>query len=180
MRLIVAYWSDGQTTTNRQSTGGESAADRCPHHRYGTTAGGPSGAAPGSGLGHVGANRCHLGRGSSHGRSTAAALAPIGTARRSEASSLGRPTQSPAQYRTRSAVPGPLGRASQAGGCVGAIADSSSLGAALGSAGGRLGGVAAVGAARVAQSGSRYTPPQERSGGAAGVEKNSPKHWLPS
>ncbi|MBI1989773.1 MAG: winged helix-turn-helix domain-containing protein [Betaproteobacteria bacterium] len=45
MRLIVAYWSDGQTTTNRQSTGGESAASRCPHRRYRTTAGCPSGAA---------------------------------------------------------------------------------------------------------------------------------------
>src|ERR1019366_1303481 len=126
MRLIVAYWSNGQTTTNRQSTGGESAASRFAHRRYRTTAGGPSGAAPGGGLGHVGANCCQ-----------AAAL-------------LGRSTQGPAQYRTRSAVPSPMGRAGQAGRGAGVIADSSGVGAALGPAGGRLGDVATVGTARVA------------------------------
>ena len=74
MRLIMAYWPHAQTTANRQSTGGESTADRCPHHRYGRTACGPSGAAPRGGLGHVGANRCHLGCGSSHRGSIAATL----------------------------------------------------------------------------------------------------------
>ena len=180
MRLIVAYWPNAQTTTNRQSTGGESTADRCPHHRYGRTACRPSGAAPRGGLGHAGANRCHLGCGSSHRGSIAATLPPIGSARRGAACALGRPTPSPAQRRARGTVPGPVGRTGQAGGRVGALADPRGLGPALGSAGGRLGGVATVGPTRLAQSGARYPPPQERSGGAAGVEKNSPKRWLPS
>src|SRR5437773_4677111 len=38
MRLIMSEWSHGETTTNRQSTGGESTASRCPHHRGGRTA----------------------------------------------------------------------------------------------------------------------------------------------
>ena len=174
MRLIVAQLSDGQTTTNRQSAGGENTASRCPHHRCTTTTRGPSDAASGFSFGNAGANRCHLRRGPSHGGATAAAFRPIGTARR-EAHALGRPAQSATQCRTRSAFPGPVGRAGQAGGRAGALADPSGLGAAVGPAGGGLGRVAAVGSARVAQNGPRYTPPQERSGGAGGVEKKLPE-----
>src|SRR5438876_10832686 len=59
MRLIMSQWSHGETTTNRQSIGGESTASRCPYHRAGTTARRASGAAPGLGVGNPRANGGH-------------------------------------------------------------------------------------------------------------------------
>ena len=132
MRLIMAQWSHGETTTNRQSTGGESTADRCPHHRYGTTARGPSGAAPGAWPRQPWSKRRpSLGSVEPQWLDCSSACAsrygPTG-----EAAALGRPTQSAAQRRARGGVPGPVGRAGQGGGRVGAVADPRGLGAAVG------------------------------------------------
>ena len=68
-----------------------------------------------------------------------------------------------------------MGRAGQGGRTVGTLADPSGAGATVGSCGGRLGGVAAISPARVAQGGPGHTPPQERSRGATGVEKKLPE-----
>jgi len=149
MRLIMAQWLDGETTTNRQRVGGESTASRCPHHRSGTTTRGPSGAVAGLGIGNLGANRCHLGRWSSHSGATAAALRPVGTAP-GDAAPMGWAAPGAAERQARSGVLGAVGRAGQGGGTAGTVADPSSAGTTVGPSGGRLGGMASVGPARVA------------------------------
>ena len=92
----MAQWSHGETTTDRQRAGGESAARRSPCHRFGTTARGPSGAAAGRGIGNAGANGGHLGGGSGDRPTIAAALPPVGTAA-GDAAPLGRAAQGAAQ-----------------------------------------------------------------------------------
>ena len=179
MRLIMAQWRDGQTTTDRQRAGGESAASRRSRHRHRTIARRPSRAATGSGIGNPRADRCDPRRGPGDGSAIATALSPVGAAA-SDAAAVGRAAQGVAEPRARSGVSRSVGRAGQGGGGVGALADPSGLGATPGPPDSRFGGVAALGSTRVAQTRSRYAPPQERSGGAGGVEKNSPKRWLPS
>src|SRR3990172_2608258 len=171
MRLIVAQWSYGETTTDRQRAGGESATRRNPCHRFRPTSRGPSGAIAGRGIGHVGANGGHLRCGSSDRPTIAAALPPIGTAA-GDAAPLGWAAQGAAQRGTRSGVLGALGRAGQA---VGALPDPRRAGATVGTARSRLGGLAPAGSARMAQGGPGHAPPQERSRGAGGVEKKLPE-----
>jgi hypothetical protein len=91
MRLIMSQWLHGETTTNRQSIGGESAESRCPYHRTGTTARRASGTAPGLGSGNPRANGGHPWRGSGHRPTTAAALAPVGTVHQDDPGPMGRP-----------------------------------------------------------------------------------------
>ena len=178
MRLNMVQWLDVETTTDRRRTGGESSASGRPHHRGGTTARCPGGATSGPGVGNFGANRCHLGRRSGYRPTTAAALSRVGTAP-GDAAPLGWAAQGAAERRARSGVLGPVGRAGQRGGTAGPVTDPGGAGTTLGPTGGRLGGMAAVGPARVAQAGPGHAPPQERSRGAGGVEKNSPKCWVP-
>jgi DDE superfamily endonuclease len=68
-----------------------------------------------------------------------------------------------------------MGRAGQGGGIAGTVTDPGGAGATLGPTGGRLGGMAAVGPARLAQGGPGHAPPQERSRSAGGVEKKLPE-----
>ena len=79
MSLIMSQWSYRKTTTNRQSTGGESTASRRPRHRGGTTASRASSAASGLGVSNPRANGGYPGRGSGHSSTPPAALAPVGT-----------------------------------------------------------------------------------------------------
>ena len=175
----MAQWRHGETTTDRQRAGGASTASRRSHHRCRPIARGPSGAATGNGIGNPGADCRDPGCGPSHGGAIAAALSPVGTPP-GNGTPMGWAAQVFAQRRARSGVSCSVGRAGQGGGVVGALADPSGLGATVRPTGSRLGGVAAIGATWVAQSRSRYAPPQERSSGAGGVEKNSPKRWRPS
>ena len=55
------------------------------------------------------------------------------------------------------------------------IADTRGFGAEAGAACGRFGGVSDAGAARLAQSGAGYAPPQERSESAGRLEKKLPE-----
>jgi DDE superfamily endonuclease len=92
-----------------------------------------------------------------------------------DAAPLGRAAQGAAQCGRRSGVLGALGRAGQGGRPVGVVADPRRTGATVGTARGRLGGLAPAGSARMAQGGPGHAPPQERSGGAGGVEKKLPE-----
>jgi hypothetical protein len=178
MRLNMAQWSDGETTTNRRRTGGEGSARCCPHHRGRPTTRRPGGVTSRLGVGNFGANRCHLGRRSGNCPTTPAGLSRVGTAK-GDAGPLGWAAQGTPERRARSGVPGPMGRTGQGGGAASPLPDPGGAGATLGPTGGRLGGLAAVGPAWVAQGGPGHAPPQERSRGARSVEKNSPKCWLP-
>jgi len=175
----MVQWSHGETTKDRQRAGGESAARRNACHRSRPTSRGPSGAAAGRGIGHVGANGGHLGCRSGDRPTFAAALPPIGAAA-GDTAPLGWTAQGTAECGTRSGVLGTVGRAGQGRRPVGAVADPRRAGAAVGTARGRLSGLAPAGPARMAQGGPGHAPPQERSRGAGGVEKNSPKYWRPS
>ena len=91
----------------------------------------PGGSAAGLGVGHFGADCCHLGHWSGYGAATAGAFSPVGPAA-GEAAPMGRAAQSAAQYRARKAVLGPVGRAGQGGRGAGALTDPSRLGERLG------------------------------------------------
>ena len=95
-------------------------------------------------------------------------------------SPLGRTTAGSADRGARGGLPDALGRTSSRCRGVGGRTAAGGAGRKAGSHGRTLGRVPSIGAAGVAESGSRDPASEKRSGRASRVEKNSPKRWQPS
>ena len=176
---LVSGASDGETSTGRHGDGGAgpsagsgSEDGRRPALRAGRAAAGAIGC-------HAGANGGGAWRWARHGGAISIALARSRGPAFSCATAVGRPAASGNDPGGGAPLPRALGQAIGRGRHACRIPAARRTGPTSRASGGLLGGVSATGSARLAQSGPRHPTSQERSRGAAGVEKNSPARWQP-
>ena len=177
MRLIVLQSLHGKTTTHRSGAGGTSPPSDPANARLGRLS--PSHVRPAAGgpLRFAGANRAHPRSRTGHGASASDSVPARAPAERPAPQNLGRTPPRPVECRRREGLSDAVGRASQNGWGLGGLAAPGRVGPTAGPPRGGLGRVSLFGPARLAQGGARRAPPQSRSAGTSGLEKNCRKCW---
>jgi hypothetical protein len=179
MRLTMIQSRHVKTTTHRLETRLESASHRCRNHRYPRVEGRPSRVATCLHWYHPGTNGLFAGSGAGFGASAATTIPPEPAGACAAPQEVGWTATGVAELGGGRSLPRSVGRTGAAGGGAGGFPSAGGTGGKTGAENRPLGGVPSFGAPQLAESCARYAPPEVRSGGPGGVEKNSPKRWQP-
>jgi hypothetical protein len=165
--------------THRLETRLESASPRCRNHGYPGIEGGASRVAACRHRYDPETDGLLVGSRTGFLASSATTISPEPASAFAAAQEVGWPAMGAAELGRGRNVPHSLGRTGSAGGGFGGFPPAGGLGGKLGSEDRPVGGLPSSGAPRVAESRTRYAPPEVRPGGPGRVGKNSPKRWLP-
>jgi hypothetical protein len=168
-----------KTTTYRLETRLESASHRCRSHRYPAIESPPSRVAARLHWHHYGTDGLAAGSWTGLSASPATTISPEPPGTFAAPQEMGWTAPHLAERGRGRSVSGSVGRTGPAGRSSGRFSSAGGAGGEVGPENCPLGSVPSLGATRVAKSRARYTPPEKRSGGPGGVEKNSPKRWQP-
>jgi hypothetical protein len=180
MILIMLYCSYGKTTKSQCGFGHQGPSGGGADPGYSNLAHGPSSSITGFGAPHFGTNGEGLGSGAGYGGSPAESLPARGRSGFPASATLGWAATRAPKPGGRAGVPGRVAAQCGARRISDRFTPVYGPEPKSGPVGARVGGVSLARSPRLAESGSRYPAPQERSGSPGGVEKKRfRKSWRP-